>query len=377
MADEFDRSPFGGRRPRAIRRRIAPNPIIRGHHVDSFRAPAGTQDAEIFREVVELNTYGLPGAFRGDEVIVDIGANVGAFTYAVLIRGAREVHAFEADRGNYECAARNPRDFGDRVRLHHAAVWRSDRRDRVIHFNFLGANEARTGCGHVLDTGRGQSVRAEPLDDVIRAIARGGGRIDLLKIDCEGSEYPILLTPRRLHRVDRIIGEFHNFASGTPEWHLFSSIPERARVPGYDRFTDAELIPFLARRGYDLTVRRHVSIPHLQGVFDAVCPARRWRGSRPRGRTGAAPPSAGAPERRDSLTPAHIDGPPPSVPSAILEPIGRVYRPAESLTERAGVELEEAAGLRRDPDRPDLPGRRDDRDGCCLGLAVGYDALAL
>jgi hypothetical protein len=145
----------------------------------------------------------------------------------------------------------------------------------VIHFNFLGANEARTGCGHVLDTGRGQSVRAEPLDDVIRAIARGGRRIDLLKIDCEGSEYPILLTSRRLHRVDRIIGEFHNFASGTPEWHPFSSIPERARVPGYDRFTDAELIPFLARRGYDLTVRRHETIPHLQGVFDAVRPARR------------------------------------------------------------------------------------------------------
>jgi FkbM family methyltransferase len=239
----------------------------------SFRP--GTQDAEVFREVVEVNSYGLPDAFRGDEVVVDIGANVGAFAYAALVRGAREVHAFEADRANFECAARNLSPFGDRVRLHHAAVWRSDRRDGVLYFNFLRADAARSGCGHVLDADQGQSVRAEPLDDVIRSLTRGGRRIDLLKIDCEGAEYPILLTSRLLHRIDRLVGEFHNFASGTPEGHPFCSIPERAKVAGYDRFTDAELIPFLRRRGFDVTVRRHETVPHLLGVFDAARPAGR------------------------------------------------------------------------------------------------------
>jgi FkbM family methyltransferase len=240
-------------------------------HQFAFRP--GTQDKEVFHEVVVRNSYRLPVAFRGDEVIVDVGANIGAFAYAALVRGAAEVHAFEADRENCEVARQNLRQFGDRVKLHHAAVWRSDRREKLLHFDC--PDRAATACGHVLGGTSDQTVRAEPLDALIRALTRRGRRIDLLKIDCEGSEYPILLTSRLLTRVDRIIGEFHNFASGVEEGHIFFAIPERARVRGYERFTDAELISYLRGRGFDVEVVRHEVIPHLLGVFDASLEAGR------------------------------------------------------------------------------------------------------
>jgi FkbM family methyltransferase len=258
------------------------------HHPFMFRPD--TEDEEVFHEVLIANTYGLPDRLREGALVVDIGANIGAFTYAALTRGAGEVHAFEADRANYEAARDNLRAASDRVHLRHAAVWRSDRSEGSLWLNHL--DRFNTGRAHVLETGGGQPVLSVPLDDIIRTLTRSRvrRRIDLLKIDCEGSEYPILLTSRLLHRVDHIVGEFHNFASGVRPGHPFFTIPELAKVEGFERFTDAELIPHLHGLGFEVTVRRHEHVPHLLGTFSAVRPKGRlarlaadWRARR---RTG-------------------------------------------------------------------------------------------
>jgi len=235
------------------------------NHPFTFRP--GTQDESMFQEVVIANTYNLPDAFQGDEVIIDIGANIGAFTYAALIRGAGEVHAFEPDKGNYLQAQRNLRDFLGRAFLYHGAVWRSDRREGVIYYH---GYDKETACGNVLDTRESTPVPAHSLDDVIRTISEAGrGRIDLVKIDCEGAEFPILLTAQLLNHVDCIVGEYHNFASGVPEGHPFYVIPEMAKVAGYDRFTDAELLPYLRQSGYEVSMERHKIVPHVLGTFVA------------------------------------------------------------------------------------------------------------
>ena len=49
-------------------------------------------------------------------------------------------------------------------------------------------------------------VEPVPFDKVIEAVSQQGmRRISLLKLDCEGSEYPILLTSSRLDLVDEIV----------------------------------------------------------------------------------------------------------------------------------------------------------------------------
>lgn len=231
----------------------------------------GTIDRLIFNDVVGRNEYGLPDHFGAADVVIDVGAHIGCFAYAALRRGCRRVWAFEPDRENCRLATTHLQPYidADRLRLSHTAVWRSDGNDDQLRFDgyqpfpdsFLGmAGILNTGNGSVL-WGRGEPVDKVALDAIIDEIVRdraGPGRVRLLKLDCEGAEWPILLTSTRLSLIDEIVGEFHEFGGtgleideGRPQAPLiFSS----TRV---ERFTIDELTRCLTDAGFDVTHSRH------------------------------------------------------------------------------------------------------------------------
>ena len=92
---------------------------------------------------------------------------------------------------------------------------------------------------------------------MVREVTGGGRtRVRMVKVDCEGSEYPILLTSKTLHLVDAIVGEFHEF--GTDD-EPHTGINEILRVPNYDRFTIKVLKQALERAGFDVAVEYHPS----------------------------------------------------------------------------------------------------------------------
>jgi FkbM family methyltransferase len=161
------------------------------------------------------------------------------------------VIGFEADPDNFRCARRNLAPFGDRARIRHAAAWRSDERVALLHLRDC-PEPTNTGWREVFGDDSGTAVEAVPFDEIIRdATDYGRRRVSILKIDCEGSEFPILLTSRTLHLVDSILGEYHEFNSP----NLPEPIPAPARVAGYDRYTMAELTPVLERWGFSVTVK--------------------------------------------------------------------------------------------------------------------------
>jgi hypothetical protein len=47
-----------------------------------------------------------------------------------------------------------------------------------------------------------------------RAAADGGGRVRLIKLDCEGSEWPLLEGCREWGLVDEVVGEYHLYGTG-------------------------------------------------------------------------------------------------------------------------------------------------------------------
>ena len=56
-----------------------------------------------------------------------------------------------------------------------------------------------------------------PFDAVVDDVSmKGARRVNLLKIDCEGAEFPILLTSNRLAAIDRIVGEYHELRADLP-----------------------------------------------------------------------------------------------------------------------------------------------------------------
>ena len=237
---------------------------------DAWSFRPGTLDRMIFDGVVALDEYRLPERFEPDDVVVDVGAHIGSFAYAVVLRGGKHVWSIEPDRTNCAAAAEHLRPYVDQgyVRLMHAAVWRSDPNDDELRFDgyqvfpqsFLDmAGVVNTGGGSVM-WGGGEPVQKVAFDDVVDLVTnRGERRVRLLKLDCEGAEWPILLTSRRLHLIDEIVGEFHEIGGSFLEIgedrlskaHVFHS----DRVAG---FTVEEFVRFLNDAGFCVTYRRHL-----------------------------------------------------------------------------------------------------------------------
>ncbi|MCI0456739.1 MAG: FkbM family methyltransferase [Gemmataceae bacterium] len=223
----------------------------------------GTLDWDIFYSVVVENEYRLPDAFAPDDILVDIGVHVGSFCLAGLLRGAGRVYGFEAEVGNYEQAVRNLRCFGGRAQVSHRAVWRSDRPATVLyHTGYSEQDGSNTGGGNVLWATAGQSVQTVALDEVLREVTEEGNRrVRLLKLDCEGSEYPILLTSRLLHLVDAIHMEYHVIGG---------AIPAGAHLEGVDRFTPELLEGCLQRNGFRVTRVAEPAAPDAMGKLFAT-----------------------------------------------------------------------------------------------------------
>jgi len=236
---------------------------------DGWTFRPGTLDRMIFNGVVANNEYRLPARFAPGDVVVDVGAHIGSFAYAVVQRGGEHVHSIEPDRANFALAAEHLRPWvaKGQVRLVQQAVWRSDPNDDELRFDgyhafprsFAGMEGViNTGDGSVV-WGVGEPVAKVAFDDVVDTVTeRGERRLRLLKLDCEGAEWPIVLTSRRLHLIDEIVGEFHEI--GGPFLEIGEDRRSKEHVFASDRvdgFTIDELVRCLSDAGFSVTYRRH------------------------------------------------------------------------------------------------------------------------
>ena len=170
-----------------------------------FACRPGTCDRGIFIEVVLQNEYRLPTRFEPTDVIIDVGGHIGAFAIACLMRGAGKVITCEPEPGNVELLRKNLARFGDRVEIIPAAVWPADVPVPPLAPPVDPINTCQFSMLHN-DESNAQSVPTIPLAEVI---ARVGGPVRLLKLDCEGAEY-IILDGVDLSRVQKICGEAHD-----------------------------------------------------------------------------------------------------------------------------------------------------------------------
>jgi FkbM family methyltransferase len=194
-------------------------------------------DAAIFDSVVNINEYQLFDLHNS--VVLDIGAHIGSFAYLSHKLGAVQVHSFEAFTENFKILEENMKNLNG-VKIYNYAVWRSD--IDVSHVLFQESqNHPNSGGGGVMQA-QGIPVPTIKFDEILSKI----GTIDLLKIDAEGSEFPILFTSKQLFRVNEIIGEYHEFS--TP--------PDFIKIEGYPEFTGFALIEYLRRNGFNALFQR-------------------------------------------------------------------------------------------------------------------------
>lgn len=203
-----------------------------------------TQDGDVIDDVLVKNEYRLPRKFNHDDVIVDIGANIGAFTVGCHALGSRAVIAFEPDFDNFVILSRNTEGL-EGVGINQSAVWRSDRPELMT---FSGYINGHTACGTILKGYTTQNHNARipvntiQFDRAIEIITQRTGRtIRLLKLDAEGAEYPILFTSKKLHLIQEIVGEFH---------HVGDLRKTGNGVEGFHRYDSESGKEFMERHGF-------------------------------------------------------------------------------------------------------------------------------
>lgn len=229
----------------------------------------GTTDAACWSGIVDHNEYELPDTLAPDELIVDIGAHIGSFVQAAWNRGSRWIIAFEASAENFQIAYENVGSLPG-VTLVSSAVGRSD--DKAVPSvifggfpKFFDGMTVNTGGGNVLGRGLPGGPDAQVVGCLQFDRIYPTSDIALLKLDCEGSEWPILYTAKSLDRVQAIVGEYH-------------SLPEDVeRELGFEGECNAtKLECFLSDRGFKQIEVQPFNETHYQvhgqkiGLFKAA-----------------------------------------------------------------------------------------------------------
>ena len=219
-----------------------------------------TLDDAIWTDVNRRNEYDLPDRFDPSDVILDIGAHIGSFSFACLRRGAGAVVAYEPDPENAALAALNLTRFGGRGEVRRVAVWRSDEDGSPLRLLKSG-DPTNTGGGGVGSATVGPAVETIAFDAAVEsALARYDVKqLRLVKLDCEGSEYPILMTSRCLDRIAAMCGEYHEFPG---------PIPDEVRELGVEVLDRHTLRRCLERHGFRVELRQHTPNANV-GLFFA------------------------------------------------------------------------------------------------------------
>jgi FkbM family methyltransferase len=144
-----------------------------------------------------------------DDVVVDIGANIGLFTVYAASRTQNAVYAFEPSPGNFETLMQNIRASGliNIIPFQNAVSNESG-------IELFCDSENSTGCQLTSVFSRDDKNNIEVHSITLQDIMDSNNieKIDFLKMDCEGSEGLILESTSKdyFQRIRKIAMEFHD-----------------------------------------------------------------------------------------------------------------------------------------------------------------------
>lgn len=180
-----------------------------------FRYRSDTNDWNTISACTDGDEYGLKGLVI-DGPVVDVGGYLGSFGISAALDNPVPVWIVEPVPYNAALIRQNVERNGvsDRVTVIEGAagrggeqvdVWYGYRGNATAeHHAFVGNSSLAYDHGGELEHDSA-TYRALGLGELVDLV---GGRIALLKIDCEGGEWTFLDSPYIGH-VDRIVGEAH------------------------------------------------------------------------------------------------------------------------------------------------------------------------
>jgi len=189
----------------------------------------GTDDEAFWHAVYTHDEYHVP-TFAATDVVLDLGASIGAFSHRAHDQGSRQIYAFEACPENFAVAQKNVGHL-DGVHLYHQALV-GDRQPATLPFP-VGNNSFFIQ----------EHATVEVPTITLEAIVRAVGEVRYLKIDIEGSEWDVLYAmPDDIwSQIHEIVGEYHQ-----PSQTYWGLVQNPRRPP----FEYRALQQYLQDRGY-------------------------------------------------------------------------------------------------------------------------------
>ncbi len=158
-----------------------------------------------------------------NKIIIDIGAHVGSFSFWFdnISRTDNKFYLFEPDKNTFNVLEKNKQiNNKENIILHQACVSSKSGFLEFHSFSKIGFGQSSSICR---GGGEVYFVESFTIPQIIKKYSLN--QIDLLKLDCEGAEYDILLNlPNEIleNKIASIVMEYHDDYSKNNKYELVS-----------------------------------------------------------------------------------------------------------------------------------------------------------
>jgi FkbM family methyltransferase len=162
------------------------------------------QDPAMYREVIEANQYHLTPERVRDRIVIDIGANIGAFSLYAAALGAKKVISVEPISASYNTFLKNIHRLG----LKNITTYKKIVSEKGNDFLPVSLND-NAGANSMYNVSQNyEVVETITFSEIMNQIA---GHDIILKLDCEGGEYDVIMNANEhdMVRINEIMMEIH------------------------------------------------------------------------------------------------------------------------------------------------------------------------
>lgn len=185
--------------------------IVNGIEISILDSVNSWTVTEVFEELKQ-NPYGIDDAhLTQDDILIDVGANIGMFSIYAHMKYGCKIIAFEPIKENFENFRRNILLNGLNIndfQIHNCAITDTD--GDIIKLGKLDHNSG--GATKIFNyVSNYEECRTETLSKYFN------NNCKFLKIDCEGSEYELIPTIiNQLNNFEYIGIEYHETQNNSP-----------------------------------------------------------------------------------------------------------------------------------------------------------------
>jgi FkbM family methyltransferase len=196
-------------------------------------AVRGKMDIWSVKEAFIDRFYEKYGCQIGEEwTVMDIGAGLGEFTlFAAASHPSNRVLAFEPFAESFALLQENiAQNHIQNIEAYPLAIWG---KSGSLLLDLSGGeplqlqSSQNAAAAETASDGHHRQVDCSSLSDIFERL--NVAQLDLLKLDCEGAEYPILFQtePRALEKIRRIVMEYHDQIRGNNHRDLEQFLTQR------------------------------------------------------------------------------------------------------------------------------------------------------